>query len=79
MRIVVVLPAPFGPEDAVDRAARHREVDAVDGARVAEGLDEARGLDRESGLRAHVTYQDRTGRAELIAVARGARSGVSSP
>ena len=37
-------------EHAVDGAAAHREVHAVDGAGVAEGLDEAGGLDRERGV-----------------------------
>ena len=33
--IVVVLPAPFGPEQAEDLAARDLEADAVDGLDVA--------------------------------------------
>jgi hypothetical protein len=38
-----------GAEHAVDGSCPHREVDAVDGANVAEGLDEARCFDRERG------------------------------
>ena len=49
MRIVVVLPAPFGPSTPYTRAGPHREVDAVDGARLAEHLDEAFGLDGQFG------------------------------
>ena len=49
MRIVVVFPAPFGPEHAVHRAARHRQVDAVHGTRLAERLDQAGGFDRKGG------------------------------
>ena len=45
MRISVVLPAPFGPEDREDHAARHVEVDAVDGTHVAKLLDQPAGLD----------------------------------
>jgi hypothetical protein len=45
------------PEDAVDRAAGDREIDAVDGARRAEVLHEARGLDGEGGSCAHLWDQ----------------------
>ena len=38
------------PEEAVDLAARDRQVDAVDGAQVAEGAGQALGLDREVGV-----------------------------
>ena len=43
----VVLPAPFGPRMAKIIAARHVEVDAVDGADRAEGLHQPLGPDRE--------------------------------
>ena len=52
MRIVVVLPEPFGPEEAVDLRARDREVDVVDGDEVAEAAREAARLDRELAHRA---------------------------
>ena len=63
MRIVVVLPAPLGPQ-AVDRAAADAQVDAVDGARLAERLPRpvasiaSEGVDvtvsvRSSGLSLH--------------------------
>ncbi len=48
MRIVVVLPAPFGPEEAEDLAAAHLEVDAVDRHVVAEALRQRLGLDEGS-------------------------------
>ena len=50
IRIVVVLPAPFGPEHAVHGAAAHGQVDAVDRLGLAERLHEAGGLDGERGL-----------------------------
>jgi hypothetical protein len=37
----------IGAEHAVHRAGAHGQVDAIDGAQRAEGLDEARGLDRQ--------------------------------
>ena len=68
------LAGAVGSEHAVDGPAAHAQVDAVDGAGVAEGLREARGLDRERGLRcqdrllrsgrsivAHLKRPDRTG------------------
>ena len=43
MRIVVVLPEPFGPEEAEDRSARHGQVEGVDGdLAAAEPLGQAR-------------------------------------
>ena len=41
------LAGTVGPEHAVDRAARDREVDAVDGSGLPEALDEPGGLDGE--------------------------------
>ena len=45
---MVVLPAPFGPEQTVDRAGRNAKADAVDGASFAELLDEVDRLHREA-------------------------------
>ena len=45
-RIVVDLPAPFGPEEPVDLARRDVEVEPVERAEVAERLDQAGDLDR---------------------------------
>ena len=42
IRMVEVLPAPFGPEEPVGLAPADLEVDAVDGDEVAEALGEAR-------------------------------------
>ena len=47
------LAGAVGPEDAVDAALGHREVDPVDGANVAEVLDEAACLDRKFTLDGH--------------------------
>jgi hypothetical protein len=47
------LPGAVRPEDAVDGAGADGEVDAVDGAHVAERLHEAGGLDREWGVGSH--------------------------
>ena len=51
MRTVVDLPAPFGPEEAVDLAAGDREVDAVDRVGVVEAPAEAGGAYRDVGHR----------------------------
>ena len=48
------LAGPVRTEHAVDGAGAHGEVHAVDGERVAEGLDEAVGLDRERALGGHL-------------------------
>ena len=40
MRMVVVLPAPFGSEEAEDLAGRGREAEAVDGREIAVSLCE---------------------------------------
>ncbi len=40
-----------GPEEAVDAARRHRKGHSVDGARLAEILDELRGFDCDSARR----------------------------
>ena len=50
MRSDVVLPAPFGPEVAVDVAGLDGEVDVVDGGQLAVALDEAARLDRPAPL-----------------------------
>ena len=47
IRTVVVLPAPFGPEQAEDLAAADVEVDAADGPAVAERPPEPDGAQRE--------------------------------
>mgnify|MGYP003694040109 CR=1 FL=1 len=44
IRIVDVLPAPFGPEEAEGLAALDVEVDAVDGHELAETLDQSAGV-----------------------------------
>ena len=41
MRTAVVLPAPFGPEHAEHRPARHRQVDAAQRVHLAERLGQA--------------------------------------
>ena len=41
---MVVLPAPFGPEERHPVARADGEVDAVDGAHLLEGLHEAAGF-----------------------------------
>ena len=46
---VVVLPAPFGPEQAEDLAAGDVEVDAVDGDEVAVALDQPADADDRIG------------------------------
>ena len=43
MRIVVVLPEPFGPEEAVHRTIGHLEVDAIDGDLAPEPLGQPGG------------------------------------
>ncbi len=43
MRRVVVLPAPFGPDEAEDLAGRHRQVDARHRQRAVVALDQALG------------------------------------
>ncbi len=43
------LPGAVGPEHAEHLATVHLEVDAVDGAHVAEGLDEPPGVDSRVG------------------------------
>ena len=45
IRSVVVLPAPFGPEEAGDPARRDREAEVVDGGQRAEPLGQPRELD----------------------------------
>ena len=45
--IVVDLPAPFGPEEAVEAAGRHGQIDAVDRAEAAEVPRQAVRLDGE--------------------------------
>ena len=47
-RIVVDLPAPVGAEEAVHLPRRDGEVEAIEGPRAAEGLDEV--LDDEDGI-----------------------------
>ena len=67
MRIVVVLPEPFGPEEAVDGAVRHEQVDVVDGhLAAAEPLGQP-----------PVAGQEVTGLGAAPAVAAGA--GAASP
>ena len=51
IRMVDVLPAPFGPEEAERLARLHLEVDAVDRDEVAEALGEVRSLDQGPGGR----------------------------
>ena len=41
MRMVVVLPAPFGPRNAKTSPRSHREADLIDGDQVAESLGQA--------------------------------------
>ena len=48
MRTAVVLPAPFGPEQAEHGAGRRGQVDAVERPHLAVGLDQALGFDRGS-------------------------------
>ena len=50
IRMVEVLPAPFGPEEAERLAPGDLEVDAVDGHEVAEALDEPAGQDQRAGV-----------------------------
>ena len=57
-RMVVDLPAPLGPRKPCTSPARDREVEAVEGADVAEGLDQAPDLDRMRH-RAHRTFSAR--------------------
>ena len=45
---MVVLPAPLGPEQPEDLAARDLEVDAADGLVLAVGLAQAADLDRRA-------------------------------
>ena len=52
------LAGAVGAEHAVDGAAGHGEVDAVDGAGRSEGLDEAGGLDGEGSACVHVSRTD---------------------
>ena len=61
IRIVEVLPAPFGPRKPNDLAGRDVEVDGVDGGELAEPLGQAAGMDerRGSGLFRHGN-RDRT-------------------
>ena len=42
--MVVDFPAPFGPEEAVHFARRHRQVEPVEGTNATEALLETRGL-----------------------------------
>ena len=49
IRSVVVLPAPFGPSTPKISPRLDVEVDAVDGALVAEGLHQAAGVDGRVG------------------------------
>ena len=48
MRNVVVLPAPFGPEQAEDLAAAHLEADVIDRGEGAELADQVAHLDHDS-------------------------------
>ena len=52
MRMVVDLPAPFGPRKPCT-SPRSPEVEPVEGAHTAEGLHEARGLDHSGHERHH--------------------------
>ena len=49
IRIVEVLPAPFGPEEAERLAGRDVEVDAVDRGELAEPLRQPAGMDERGG------------------------------
>ena len=51
IRMVDVLPAPFGPEEAERLTRLDLEVDAVDRDEVAEALGEVRSLDQRPGSR----------------------------
>ena len=48
------LAGAVGAEHAVDRAGAHGQIDTVDGARPAEGLDETGGLDGKRGVGRHL-------------------------
>ena len=63
MRIVELLPAPFGPEEAERLARLDREVDAVDRDELAEALHEPPGNDRTGALahRFEASGRDQTG------------------
>ena len=50
MRSVVVFPAPFGPEEAGDRALAHLEAQVVDRDGLPEPLGEVLDLDQVSGV-----------------------------
>ena len=66
MRIVVVFPAPFGPEEAVHLARRDGELEAVERPRRAEGLHEPGDRDRLRHGRDRV-YESRLTRAPVPA------------
>jgi hypothetical protein len=51
------LAGPVGSQDAIHRAARNGQVDAVDGTNAPEGLDEAGGFDGERGMRVHIRHR----------------------
>ena len=72
IRIVVVLPDPFGPRNPNTGAARDGEVDAVDGGLGSEALGEAVRLDREVG-------HARRPSATRLAAASSRRSAVTAP
>ena len=67
MRIVVVLPAPFGPEEPEGLALAHDEVDVDDAAVLAVCLGQAFGLDDGRGAGARVA----AGHAVLSVVSTG--------
>ena len=78
IRIVELLPAPFGPEEAERLAAPDVEVDSVDRDEVAEPLQEPAGMDHCAVLAhgAQPTYAGRT--AFLVASTSRAIWSISS-
>ena len=81
MRMVEVLPAPFGPEEAERLTALQVEVDRVDRSELAEPLDEpARLNQRFSVLTGHLSesYRPPPGlrRVALLYPAGGARAPI---
>ena len=56
MRIVLVLPAPFGPRKPNASAGAHVEVDGVDRGEVVEALRQIAGVDKDLFGRGHARF-----------------------
>ena len=76
IRIVEVLPAPFGPEEAERLAGVDVEVDAVDRGERVEALGQSAGMDQDIALDGHGTADCSDGGSLDRA---GVRPGLTAP